>query len=187
MQHYILYPNQQLSNTKRVALCPDLMVNYLAPIYLFGRLNLRERLAQVLAPYKGQRGATIPVLQKVQEELGYLSEEAISEVANFLGLSKNEIYGVASFYAQFRFERQGEHTVKVCQGTACYVRGGRRILDTVRQELGIEPGGTTEDYKFSLQRVACFGACALAPVTVIDSTVYGKITTANVKKLLAEY
>ncbi len=146
-----------------------------------------ERLSQILTPYRGQRGTLIPVLQKVQEELGYLPEEAISEVADFLGLTKNEIYGVASFYAQFRFERQGEHSVRVCQGTACYVRGGRRILDTVRQEIGIEPGGTTEDYKFSLERVACFGACALAPVTVIDNTVYGKMTTVRARKLIADY
>ena len=148
---------------------------------------MHERLLPVLAPHRGQRGALIPVLQKVQEEIGYLPEEAISEIAKFLGLTKNEVYGVASFYAQFRFERQGEHRVKVCQGTACYVRGGRRILETVEQELGIQPGGTTEDYRFSLERVACFGACALSPVTVIDNTVYAKITTAKVKKLLAEY
>ena len=148
---------------------------------------MQDRLADILAPFRGQKGATIPVLQKVQQELGYLPEDAISEVADFLGMTKNEIYGVASFYAQFRFERQGEHNVRVCQGTACYVRGGRRILDTVRQEIGIEPGETTEDYKFSLERVACFGACALAPVTVIDSTVYGKVTTARVRKLINDY
>lgn len=148
---------------------------------------MRERLAGVLAPYRGQKGALIPILQKVQEELGYLSGEAISEVANFLALSESEIYGVASFYAQFRFERQGEHLVRSCQGTACYVRGGRPILDTVEQELGIQPGQTTEDYRFSLERVACFGSCALAPVMVIDKTVYGKMTKAKVKKLLDEY
>ena len=148
---------------------------------------MHEQLASVLAPYRGQKGATIPVLQKAQEELGYLPEEAISEVANFLGLTKNEIYGVASFYAQFRFERRGEHTLKVCQGTACHVRGGGRILETVLDELGIESGGTTEDYKFSVERVACFGACALAPVMVIDSAVYGKMTITKAKKLLSEY
>ncbi len=148
---------------------------------------MRERLSQVLAPHCGQRGATIPVLQKVQEELGYLPEEAISEIANFLGLSRNEVYGVASFYAQFRFERQGEHLVRVCQGTACHVRGGRRILDVVEQELGIKPGQTTEDYKFSLERVACFGACALAPVMVIDKTVYGKMTTVKARQILSQY
>ena len=146
-----------------------------------------EQLSQILAPYRGQKGASITVLQKVQEELGYLPEEAISEIANFLRLSKNEVYGVASFYALFRFERQGEHTVRVCQGTACHVRGGRRILETVERELGIQPGETTEDYKFSLERVACFGACALAPVMVVDKTVRGKMTNSKAKKILNEY
>jgi len=144
-------------------------------------------LAEVLAPYRGQKGATIPALQRVQEELGYLPEEAISEVAKFLGLTENEIYGVASFYAQFRFERQGEHVVRVCQGTACHVRGGGRVLDTVKQELGIEPGQTREDYKFSFEIVTCFGACALAPVMVVDKAVYGRMTTAKARQVLAKY
>jgi NADH:ubiquinone oxidoreductase subunit E len=149
---------------------------------------MREQLSQVLAPYSGQRGATIPVLQKVQGELGYLPEEAISEIAKFLGLTENEVYGVASFYAQFRFERQGEHTVKVCQGTACYVQGGRRVLDAVLQELNLPPGKTTtEDYKFSLEKVACFGSCALAPVMVVDKTVYGRMTPTKARQILAEY
>ena len=148
---------------------------------------MQERLSKVLAPYYRQKGATIPVLQKVQEELGYLPEEAISEVANFLGLTKNEIYGVASFYAQFRFERQGEHIIKVCQGTACHVRGSRRILDTVQQALGIQPGETREDYKFSLEIVTCFGACALAPVMVVDKTVNSRMTTVTAKQVLAKY
>ena len=103
---------------------------------------MHERLSQALAPYQGQRGATIPVLQKAQEEVGYLPEEIISEIANFLGLTENEVYGVATFYAQFRFERPGEHTIKCCQGTACYVQGGRRILEAVEDELNIEPGTT---------------------------------------------
>ncbi len=148
---------------------------------------MREQLQPILAPYRGQRGATIPVLQKVQEELGYLPEEAISEIAYFLGASESEVYGVASFYAQFRFERQGEHLVRVCQGTACHVRGGRRILDIVQQALGIQPGETREDYKFSLERVACFGACALAPVMVIDKAVHGRMTTVKAKQILTPY
>jgi len=148
---------------------------------------MRQRLSQILAPYRGQRGALIPVLQKVQGELGYLPEEAISEIAHFLGVSESEVYGVASFYAQFRFIRQGEHTIKVCQGTACHVRGGRRILEAVERETGIQPGETTEDYKFSLERVACFGSCALAPVMVVDKTVHGRMTTAKARKTLAEY
>ncbi len=148
---------------------------------------MHERLSQVLAPYRGQRGATVPVLQKAQEELGYLPEETISEIANFLGLSKNEVYGVATFYAQFRFERQGEHTIKVCEGTACHVRGGPRISEAMELELGIQSGETTKDYKFSLERIACFGCCALAPVMVIDKTVYGKMNPAKARKTLAEY
>jgi len=148
---------------------------------------MRQRLSQVLIPYRGQRGSLVPVLQKVQEALGYLPEEAISEIAYFLGVSESEVYGVASFYAQFRFERQGDHTIKVCQGTACHVRGGRRILEGVERDLDIQPGGTTEDYKFSLERVACFGCCALAPVMVVDRTVYGRMTPPKAKKILAEY
>ena len=148
---------------------------------------MHEQLSLILAPYRGQRGALIPVLQKVQEELGYLSEEAVSEIAYFLGVSESEVYGVASFYAQFRFTRQGEHTIKVCQGTACHVRGGRRILETVAQELGIQPGETTGDYKFSLERVACFGSCALAPVMLVDKTVHGRMTTAKARQVLAGY
>src|SRR5512136_1505218 len=115
------------------------------------RCGLQENLKQVLSTYRGQKGVTIPVLQKVQEELGYLPEDVISEVATLLGLSKNEVYGVATFYAQFRFEKPGEHTVKCCQGTACYVQGGRRILDAVESELKLASGKTTtDDSKFSL-------------------------------------
>ncbi len=145
---------------------------------------MHERLLQILTPYRGQKGATVPVLQRVQEELGYLPEESISEIANFLGLTKNVVYGVASFYAQFRFERQGEHTVRVCQGTACHVKGSHRILEGVKDELGIEPGQSTKDYKFSLERVACVGCCALAPVMIVDNAVHAKMTLAEAKKIL---
>ena len=149
---------------------------------------MRERLSPVLAPYRGQRGALIPVLQKVQEELGYLPEEAVSEIAFFLGQSENEVYGVATFYAQFRFERPGKHMIKVCQGTACYVQGGNRILEAVEDELHLRDGKiTTEDYKFSIERVACFGSCALAPVMVVDKTVYGRMTPAKARQTLAQY
>ncbi len=149
---------------------------------------MREQLLEILAPYRGQRGATIPVLQKVQEKLGYLPEETLPEIANFLGLSRNEIYGVATFYAQFRFEKQGEHVIRVCQGTACYVLGGKRILEAVVDELNLGPGKTTtDDYKFSMERVACFGSCALAPVMVVDGTVYGRLTPAKARQIINEY
>ena len=148
---------------------------------------MQDSLSEVLNAHSKERKNLIPVLQKVQGELGYLSEETVSEVAQFLRLSSNEVYGVASFYAQFRFERQGEHAVKVCQGTACYVRGGRRIMGTVQQEIGIKDGETTEDYKFSLERVACFGSCALAPVMVVDKTVHGRMTTVKAREVLVKY
>lgn len=148
---------------------------------------MREQLLPVLKSYGGKREELIPILQKVQEEMGYLPEESLPEIAHFLGLSSSEIYGVASFYSQFRFERQGEHSIRVCQGTACHVRGGRRIMETVARELGIQPGGTTEDYKFSLERVACFGSCALAPVMVVDDTVHGRMNTVKARQVLGRY
>ena len=144
-------------------------------------------LDEILAEHKGEKGALIPILQKVQQKLGYLSPEAIAEVSKFTKFSESEIFGVASFYAQFYFTRRGKHTVKVCLGTACHVQGGERIMDEVKRELGIESGSTTDDYQFSLARVACFGSCALAPVMVIDNTVYSRMTGAKAKEILAKY
>ena len=148
---------------------------------------MKERIRVVLASFEGSSDELIPVLQRIQAEFGYLPEEAMLEAAQFLVVPESQVYAVASFYAQFRFERQGEYAVRVCQGTACHVRGGRRIMTTVEQELGIHPGGTTEDYKFSLERVACFGSCALAPVMVVDKKVYGRMTTVKAREVLSEY
>jgi len=148
---------------------------------------LPNELAKIFAEFKGERGALIPILQKVQEKFGYLPEEAISEIAKFSGMSESEVFGVASFYAQFYFTRRGRHIVKVCLGTACHVRGGGRIMDEVKRELGIESGSTTKDYKFSLERVACFGACALAPVLVVNKDVFGRMTGAKAKDIIARY
>jgi NADH:ubiquinone oxidoreductase subunit E len=148
---------------------------------------VREKVQDILQAYPRHRESLIPVLQEVQGIFGYLPQEAIAEVGPYLGLSESDIYGVASFYAQFRFQRQGKHAVKVCEGTACHVKLGKRIMDEVMQQLGIIPGQTTPDYNFSLETVACFGACALAPVMVIDKKVYGRMTTPRVKKILSEY
>lgn len=133
------------------------------------------------------RGSLIPILQKVQEQCGYLSEESIAEISKSTGISESEIFGVASFYAQFYFTPRGKHTVKVCLGTACHVRGGESILDEVKRELDVEAGGTTKDLKFSLERVACFGSCALAPIVVVDKDVYGRMNVAKVRDILARY
>lgn len=148
---------------------------------------MSTELAEILSSHKWEKGALIPILQKVQRELGYLSEEAIAEIAKRARISKNEVFGVASFYAQFYFTPRGKHTVKVCLGTSCHVRGGPRILEAVERGLGIETGETTEDCKFSLERVACFGCCALSPVMVVGGTVYSRMTPQKVKEILRLY
>ena len=148
---------------------------------------MSSELKEIVGEYEGQKGAIIPVLQKTQEKLGYISKEAISEIAGLLRISENEIFGVATFYAQFRFTPPGKHSVHVCLGTACHVRGGAGILESVERELDVLSGGTTKDRKFSLESVACFGSCALAPVVVVDKDVYGRMTTSRIKEILKEY
>lgn len=141
------------------------------------------RLAEILAPFKGERGTLIPALQKVQEELGYIPEEAAAEVARFLGVSRNEIFGVITFFAQFRTVPTGKNLVTVCRGTACHVRGGARIRGEVEKQLGIKEGETTPDLEYTLETVACIGACALAPTMVINSETHGQMTTKKVDEI----
>jgi NADH:ubiquinone oxidoreductase subunit E len=146
-----------------------------------------NQLDKILAPYKGEKGALIPALQVVQENLGYISEDAVMHISRLLDVSPSEVFGVATFYAQFRFTPPGEHTVKVCLGTACHVRGGEEILDNVSREVGVKSGETSKDGKFSLERVACFGSCALAPVMVVDKDVYGRLTIQKAKEIIGQY
>lgn len=146
----------------------------------------QNNLENILAEYGRERDNLIPLLQEVQERLQFLSPEAVRLVADHLGLSENDVYGVATFYAQFRFVPPGLHHVKVCQGTACHVRGSDRIMDAVSRKTGIEPGETSADGKFSLEQVACFGSCALAPVVVLDDKVYGRMTAAKTQKIIED-
>lgn len=146
---------------------------------------MEEQLAEILDPYKGERGTLIPVLQKVQESFGYLSQEAISQVAKFLKVSESEIFGVLSFYAQFRTTPAGRNRVMVCRGTACHVRGGERILAAVERVLGIREGESTPDLEYSLETVACIGACALAPTMMINKSAHGRLTPAKVVEIFA--
>ena len=148
---------------------------------------MSSELSSVLVPFQGEKGALIPILQAVQAKFGYLPEEAVFEVARFLDMPASEIYGVATFYSQFRFTPPGKHTVKVCLGTACYVRGGAQIMEALETELGIKAGETTPDMQFGLERVACFGCCALAPVIVVDDTVYSKMTPGKAKEIISSY
>jgi len=142
------------------------------------------QLNEILSDYTGERSNLIPMLQKIQGQYGFLPEEAINVVSNLLNISRTEIYAVATFYAQFRFTKPGKHRVKVCLGTACHVKGGERVLDTVKNTLNLSSGDTTPDYMFSVERVACIGCCALAPCAVVDNTVHAKLTPDKMKDIL---
>jgi len=144
-------------------------------------------IQDILERHPAKRGSLIPVLQDVQEDFGYLSEEAIEELARLMGISANEIYGVATFYTQFRFSPPGRHTIQSCQGTACHVRGGRMILNELEQRLGITAGQTTADGQFDLERVACLGCCALAPVVAVDGKVHAQMTAKKIPSVLSQY
>lgn len=145
-------------------------------------------LTEILAKYpRGDRGYLIPILQEVQESQGYVSPDVIDEIGAFTGVSPGEIFGVASFYAHFRFTKPGKHTIKVCRGTACHVRGSERILELVERELKVKAGQTTADELFSLERIACFGCCALAPVVVVDKDVHGRMSSTKARRLLTQY
>ncbi len=149
--------------------------------------NISEGLQETLQTYDQHLDSLIPILQGVQKKFGYISEDAVECIAQYLDVSQSYIYGVATFYTQFRFTRPGDHVIRVCLGTACYVRGGSQIMDEIDRYLGISPGETTSDFKFSLERVACFGSCALSPVIVVDDKVYGRMTPRKVKKILEEF
>lgn len=146
--------------------------------------TLQQQLEKLFSRYRGEESELIPVLQDVQEAVGYIPQEAMTETAAFLGVPESKVYGVVTFYAQFYLTRQGKHKIRVCQGTACHVLGGSRIMRAVERKLGIKPGETTEDYKFSLERVACFGSCALAPVMVVNNRVHGRMTPQQAEKIL---
>jgi NADH-quinone oxidoreductase subunit E len=130
--------------------------------------------------------ALIAILQEVQKQQGYLSEEALRRVAQRVGIELAQIYGVATYYRSFRLSPPGRHSVVVCMGTACHVRQAPRVLDALKQELGIEPGQTTRDGLFSLQSVNCLGACALGPIVVIDDKYYAKMTPLKARKLIQQ-
>lgn len=149
--------------------------------------DLEQQIRETLAPLKGRKVVLIPALQAVQEKFGYLPEVAMEEIGRVAGVSPNIVYGVASFYAQFRFIKPGEHMIKICLGTACHVRGAADLVDSLERELHIEPGQTTPDGKFSLEEVRCFGSCALAPVIVVDDQVYGNVTKTKTKEILDEF
>jgi NADH-quinone oxidoreductase subunit E len=129
----------------------------------------------------------INILQQVQTEFGYLSRESISTISTQVRIPEIDIFGIATFYEQFRFTKPGKHLIKVCEGTACHVKGGAAITETIERELKISHGETTADGLFSLERVACLGCCALAPVIVIDEEINGMMSTSKINSLLQKY
>ncbi|MDI3474621.1 MAG: NADH-quinone oxidoreductase subunit [Thermococcaceae archaeon] len=137
-----------------------------------------------LHSYPPEPSSLIPLLQRTQERFGYLPREVLEEIANYLGVPLSRVYGVATFYAQFRFEPLGKYVVKVCHGTACHVNGAVNIAQALTEELGIEEGQTTKDGLVTLERVACLGCCSLAPVIMINEKVFGKLTPDKVRKLI---
>jgi len=147
----------------------------------------RDALDRIRKDFEGKPADLVPVLQRIQGAEGYLSPGAVRSVSRWLKISENEIYGVATFYAQFRFTPPGQHHVKVCLGTACHVRGGEQMLDVLERRFDIRPGETSADGKYDLERVACLGCCALAPVVTIGDRIYSQMSVLKLQRLLDEH
>jgi NADH-quinone oxidoreductase subunit E len=137
--------------------------------------------------YIGEQGKLIPALQRVQEKEGYISREAVARIEQELGIPASHIYGVATFYAQFRMTPAGKHMLRVCHGTACHVSGANGISETIEEALQVNPGETTSDKQFTLERVSCLGCCSLAPVVMVDSVTHGNLTPVEVRNVLKKY
>lgn len=148
---------------------------------------ISEKLPEIFKEFPRERTNLLPILQRIQETFKFLSPGAMRAVAKYLDLSASEVYGVATFYNQFRFHPPGRHEIKVCMGTACHVRGGDVILENFERRLGIKEGETTADREYSIERVACVGCCALAPVAVVDDRVIGYMQPSKVEGLFLQF
>jgi NADH-quinone oxidoreductase subunit E len=146
--------------------------------------KLDSDLAEILTPESKDKRYLIPLLQAVQCKLGYLSKESMLKIAEFLEIPAASVYGVATFYNQFRFIPQGKQRIHVCTGTACHLAGGKLVLEAMARELNVEVGGITADHEFGLDRVACVGCCALAPVVVINGSVHPAMNAQKVEEVL---
>jgi NADH-quinone oxidoreductase subunit E len=147
-----------------------------------------DRVQAILVEFPaGRRETLIPILQKVQDVFGYLPEESLAVIGQHLGVSAAKVYGVATFYNQFRLQPVGKHTVRVCRGTACHVRGSKLVLDAFADALGVRPGESTADGQFTLETVACLGACSIAPVVTVNDDFHGAVQPRGVQALLKPY
>jgi len=141
-------------------------------------------LDDILKEFKGQKGAVIPILQRAQEAYGYLPKEIMTTISKRTGIPISRLYGVATFYAQFRLTRRGRHLIRICDGTACHVRGAPKNIQTVEQSLDVKAGGTSPDFKATVEIVYCIGSCGLAPVATIDDRVYGQLVPSALAQTL---
>lgn len=149
--------------------------------------EMLKDVAMMLEGFRRDRGELIPVLQEIQARHSYLSKEAINLAADYLNMSPGEVYGVATFYNQFKFNPPGKHQIKVCLGTACHVKGGGIILENFERKLGVKDGETTPDGEFGIESVACVGCCSLAPVAIVDDKVQGNIAPSKVEGIFLGY
>ncbi|RKY05673.1 NADH-quinone oxidoreductase subunit NuoE [Candidatus Poribacteria bacterium] len=146
-----------------------------------------SKVDEIIDRHEGERGSLIPILQDIQDVFGYLPKEALERVSRRLKIPMSRVFGVVTFYSQFYLQPRGRHTIKLCMGTACHVRGAPRVLQRIKEVLGIDEGETTPDLKFTLEIVRCLGTCFLAPVMMIDNNYYGKLTPQRVERILKEY
>ncbi|MFH0767964.1 MAG: NADH-quinone oxidoreductase subunit NuoE [Chloroflexota bacterium] len=146
-----------------------------------------ERLEAIIAEHQNQQWALLPLLERVQQEFGFIPPDSINPIAKALGLFPAQVQGVITFYAQLYTTPRGKNIVRVCRGTACHVRGGKTILKLVRRQLGIEEGEMTPDMEYSLETVACVGCCALAPNIVINRNIYGQVNPKKIASIFGHY
>jgi NADH-quinone oxidoreductase subunit E len=148
---------------------------------------MEDNFSYRLWRYDGEPGELIPLLQSAQDHFGYIPRRAISYISGVTGAPESEVYGVITFYSQFRLQPMGKYVVRACAGTACHVSGAKTIIETIEDELGIEVDGTTEDGLFTFQTVACIGCCSLAPVIMVNDDTHGRLTPSSLRKLLRKY
>ena len=163
------------------------MKKKLTTVMFRGTKAQEEKLLEVIASYKDVKGSMMPILQEAQGIYGYLPIEVQKIIARETGVSLEEIYGIVTFYSQFKLNPDGQYAIAVCLGTACYVKGSGDLVDAIAKELGVAVGSTSSDGKYSLEATRCIGACGLAPVLTINGDVYGRLTVADIPDILAKY
>lgn len=163
------------------------MPNCLTVVPYRGTKEQEDKLREVIAQHKGQPGCTMPVLQAAQEIFGYLPEDVQNYIAKGLDIPVSDVYGVATFYAQFKLQPVGKYNISVCMGTACYVKGSNLVLSKLEEVLQVPAGNTTADGLFTLNATRCLGACGLAPVIMVNDDVYGRLTPDEIPAIIEKY